>query len=221
MSQLYSAVLNKSSSPLGLTSLRRVIDFMRFPGEVRNCIYDFIICGLPLTSALTTLPAIAYASMRIHQEFMSQYLPQIHLDVTSMQDVWRFHALLDCHPINRGWDRITKVVITSFTRIAHTQTRANEIMDFLSHCKSLQYLSLDITLDDLHHGFQGRIKDIHHFSTEFELFRILTFHSLQSLVISVKRGYMSYTPESMVLIGDMVEFFKAGVGGELRCMLSE
>ncbi|KAJ4359013.1 hypothetical protein N0V95_002549 [Ascochyta clinopodiicola] len=85
-----------------------------------------------------------------------------------------------------GWRRITGLTITNFTAIAHTQTRANEVMDLLCQLISLKNLTFDITLDDLSHGFQGRIKDVNYIFTEFELFRLATFAGLKSLVVNVR-----------------------------------
>ncbi|KAF9701395.1 hypothetical protein EKO04_000998 [Ascochyta lentis] len=197
------------------------IDFMRFPGEIRNSIYSTIIRGLPQTITFSSLPAIAYTSLPIHQEFMSQYLPQLHFDIVSMCDIWHMHAVLDSHPRSLGWHRITKLTITNFTSIAHTQTRANEVMDFVCQFTLLANLIFDITLDDLSHGFEGRTKDIHHIFTEFELFRLLTFNSLKYLVINIRCNGLSLTPGSFALLSHLKEALTADTDIEVTLVLRE
>lgn len=221
MCSVRTTVIKSESDPPGHALPMSIIDFMRFPGEIRNSIYNFVICGLPRTSTVSVLPAIAYTSTYIHQEFMSKYLPRMHLDITTMHDIWQFYERLDAHSGYLRLHSITRLTITNFTTIAHTQTRANEVMDFLFQFTSLKDLVLDVSLGDLHHGFQGRIKDVEHILTEFELSRLLSFSTLRTLVIRIRPDGVSHTPASMTLLGKMMEVFKAGIGVGVTCVHSQ
>lgn len=91
----------------------------------------------------------------------------------------------------------------------------------MSHFKSPQHLALDITLKHLYHGFQGRIKNVNRIIRDFELFRLFLFTSLRCLVIDVKRGSLSQTPESVSLLSELEEVFINEMGAGVIYVHSE
>lgn len=190
-------------------------NFMHFPGEVRNSIYGMVICTLPRTLNVTLLPSIACTSKVLHHEFMSYYVPQMHFKITSMQDIWYIYTLLDTHPKDFGLQHLTRLTIAGFTSIAHTRARANEVMDFLCQLDLLKHLVLDVTLDSLHHGLQGRIRDIDSFFVEFELFRLSTLPNLANLVINIQPRNISCTPDDIYLLAEMEDRLVQSVKGNV------
>ena len=94
-------------------------------------------------------------------------------------------------------------------------------MDFLCQFESLNTLSFDITLDDLYHGIQGRVKDLDHLVTEFELFQVSTFPKLANLVIDIKRNGVQLTPEIVSLLIELEDWFTEGVMGKVVFVSSE
>lgn len=98
---------------------------MRFPPEIRNNIYDFVISGLPQIPTVPFLPAIAAANLIVHQEFMSKYLSLINYNIRSLPDVWHLGMLLDMHSPDSQLRQVTTLTITNFTAIAHTQKRSS------------------------------------------------------------------------------------------------
>ncbi|KAJ4367911.1 hypothetical protein N0V86_009751 [Didymella sp. IMI 355093] len=197
------------------------VEFMRFPAEIRNSVYNFVICNLPRTSMITVLPAIALISMSVHQEFMSEYVSRINYTIRSMPDIWYLGTLLDMHSQNSGLRQITSLTIANFTAIAHTPARANEVMDLLRQLKTLTTLSFDITLDDLHYGLQGRIKDMEYLVTEFELFHIMAFPKLAKLVVKVKQNGIQLTPETASLLTRLEGWLMKGIRGSVLFMYTE
>lgn len=197
------------------------VDFMRLPGEIRNKTYDYIICGLSQASSRTSLPAIAFANVLIHQEFLSKVLPYIHCNITSILDIWNTNMLLDMHAKGTGLHRIARLTITNFTSIAYSPSRASEVMDFLCQFNLTRMLTLDIALVDLHRGFRGRVKEIDHVLQEYELFRIGGFSMLAKLVINVKHNGAVLTPESVSLLTALKDWLANDVLGEVVFCLIE
>jgi hypothetical protein len=152
---------------------------------------------------------------------MSAYVSRIHYTIRSMPDIWYLGTLLDMHSQSSGLRRITNLTITNFTAIAHTPARANEVMDLLRQSKTLITLSFDITLDDLHYGLQGRIKDMEYLVTEFELFRIMAFPKLAKLVVNVKHNGIQLTPETVSLLTGLEGWFRKGIRGSVVFMYPE
>ncbi|KAF3042579.1 hypothetical protein E8E11_001701 [Didymella keratinophila] len=167
--------------------------FLCYPGEIGNRIYDFIICGLPRLFSVNILPDVAFVNILIHREFMTRILLKSHFNITSMADIRYMHMLVNMHSRGFPLHNITTLTVTDFTVIAHTQTRPSEVMDFLSQFESLDMLSSNITLDDLFHGLQGRVKALEHLITEFELSQILVLGNLSSLDVVVKRQGVQVT----------------------------
>ncbi|KAF1922438.1 uncharacterized protein M421DRAFT_366447 [Didymella exigua CBS 183.55] len=198
-----------------------VINFMRFPGEIRNKVYDFVICELPQATAATLIPVIACDSVVVHREFMLRYLPLMHLNIASMQHIWQMYTLLERHSPDLAFYKIKKLAVSNFTTIAHTSARANELMDFVCQFESLNTFTFDISLKDLHHGIRGRIKALDHLLTEFELFQIPTLPQLTKLVVNVKRKGMPIAPETASLLVQLKEWLEEAVRGEVRLIYSE
>jgi hypothetical protein len=191
------------------------IDFMRFPGEIRNTIYDMVIRELPeLTygTVNTSLPAIAFASKLIHREFASRYLPQAHVKLISIYEIWRISTLIDIHSQGGFWHKMTRLTIANFTAISRTRARANEVMDLICHFDGLQNLVLDMTLGDLHYGLWGRIKDIGQIFADFELFRLFTLRNLSTLTLDIKPEGLLPTSNCVALLHEMA--------GELRSRIA-
>lgn len=144
---------------------------------------------------------------------MSRSISSISYNVTSIPDIWYFNMLLDLHPEDSVLRKITKLSIKNFTSIAHTQSRANEVMDFVHQFASLEALTLDIALEDLHHGFQGRIKDVDCVFLQYELLRLCELTRLTELVVCVKHNGATLTPGATTLLSEVAERLVEGFMG--------
>lgn len=79
-----------------------------------------------------------------------------------MLDIWKMGKFLRAHSKRTSVNRVSTVTVSNFTSIACTQSRANELEDFLCRLGILQTLILDITLGDLHYGVPGQMKKVDH-----------------------------------------------------------
>lgn len=182
------------------------VGFMRLPGEIRNHIYDFIIHDFSPTYSPTMLLAIAFTNIFIHREFMSRLLLYIECNIGSMQDIWFINMLAAMHPQPTMLRSLTKFTISNFTTFAYTQSRANEVMDFLSQFESVQALTLGFALSDLRHGFQGRVKSIDHVLLDLELYRLCDFKRLAKVIIRVRCSGALPCPYSAALLSELEDW---------------
>ncbi|KAF3011127.1 hypothetical protein E8E13_011420 [Curvularia kusanoi] len=203
------------------TSREHTSNFARLPGEIRNTIYEFVIRGLPRSLPLTVLPAISFVNTLVQREFLSKFLPYVHCYITSMLDIWNIGAVLNMILEKPEIYNISRLTVNNYTSIAFTQSRANEIMDFLCRFSRLHTLVLGIALGDLYHGFRGRIKELNHVLSEYELFRIRYLKELGKLVIKVKRDGGVLAPDSMTLLLDLKDWFAGATEGEVLLTFSE
>jgi hypothetical protein len=152
---------------------------------------------------------------------MTRFLLMSHLHITSMADIWYMHTLAEMHCGEFPLRSITRLSITDFTAVAHSQARASEVMDFLRQFENLHTLSFDIILIDLYHGLQGRVKSLKYLVTEFEFFRILKLEGLSSLVVAVKRNGLQVTPGVASLVAELESWFMEGVSGGVVFIMGE
>lgn len=196
------------------------VNLLSCPGETRNKIYDVAISSLPRTSSLDHLPDSAFVSTLIHREFMSKFLPMSHFNIRSMADIWSMHTIIDIHSGKSLLNSTTRLTITDFTAIAHTQTRASKVMDFLCLFENLDTLRFDVALDDLFHGLLGRVKTLEHFVSEFELRQISGLGKLNSVIINVKRNGIEISPGVASLLSELEGWFKEDLRGDVVFLVS-
>ena len=120
---------------------------------------------------------------RIHVKALAKHALQYH--ITSMLDIWKMGKFFGAHSKGTAVNRVSTVTVSNFTSIACTQSRANEVEDFLCQLGILQMLILIIALSDLHYGVQGRTKEG---LQEYKLSCIRNFQRLRKLVLRIRHN---------------------------------
>lgn len=95
-------------------------EYMYFPGEIRNNIYDCVSSRLSQHTMIIALMSLAFVNVLIHRELISQNVSGISYVVTSMLDIWYFNMLLDMCPDDSVLRKVTELTINDFTLIAHS-----------------------------------------------------------------------------------------------------